>query len=116
MYPKPDRSDFVPNRRLTDEWIPEGDLGSYSGMLEDDRPYLAEAWFTEGITLTTFFFSTLGIEDPTAESLLRLLAAALESYLIPLQHRRLSAIDVKTIRDSSGHEMFSLTFVAGLPE
>ena len=96
--------------------MPEGDLGNHSGVLGGDRPYLAEAWFSEGMTLTTFFFSTRGIEDATAESLLALLAAALESQLIPAQLRRLSADDVNTIRDTSDNEMFSLTFVAGLPE
>ena len=46
-YPVPDRSDFNPNEYTKDPQMREWDLGSFSGLLAGDRPFVAENWNLE---------------------------------------------------------------------
>ena len=46
-YPVPDRSNFKPNQLLSDEKMPEGDIGTGGAILSAGRPYVIEAWFSE---------------------------------------------------------------------
>jgi hypothetical protein len=116
QYPVPDRSDFTPNQFLNDDSLPEGDINATSGTLPDGRPYVLEGWFTEGMTLVTYFFSVRDLEEASPEQLLALLHPELEAAAVPEKFRRLDEEGVNKILDASGNEVYSLTFVVGMPE
>jgi len=113
-YPVPDRSNFTPNEFLEDDSLPEGDINATSGTLPDGRPYVLEGWFTEGMTLVTYFFSVRDLEEASPDQLLALLLPELEAAAVPEEFRRLDE-DVRKILDASGNEIYSLTFVVGMP-
>jgi hypothetical protein len=115
-YPVPDRSNFTPNEFLDDDSLPEGDINATSGTLPDGRPYVLEGWFTEGMTLVTYFFSVRDLEEASPEQLLALLLPELEGAAVPEKFRRLDEEGVNKILDASGNEVYSLTFVVGMPE
>ena len=112
-YPVPDRSNFTPNQCLDDDWLPEGDINATSGTLPDGRPYVLEGWFAEGMTLVTYFFSVRDLEEASPEQLLALLQVELEAAKVPEKWRKKPG--VLKILDASGNEMYSLTFVVGMP-
>jgi hypothetical protein len=116
QYPVPDRSDFTPDQFLNDDSLPEGDINATSGTLPDGRPYVLEGWFTEGMTLVTYFFSVRDLEEASPEQLLALLHPELEAAAVPEGFRRLNEEGVNKILDASGNEVYSLTFVVGMPE
>lgn len=116
QYPVPDRSDFTPDQFRDDDTLPGGDMGAATGILSDGRPYLCEGWFTEGMTLVTFFFSARDLEESSSEDLLSLLRPELEAAAVPEEFRRVKPKEVHKIVDASGNEMVSLTFVVGMPE
>jgi hypothetical protein len=116
QYPVPDRSDFTPDQFRDDDTLSEGDIGAATGTLSDGRPYVCESWFTEGMTLVTFFFSIRDLEESSSEDLLSLLRPELEAAAVPEEFRRVDPKEVHKIVDSSGNEMYSLTFVVGMPE
>jgi len=114
-YPVPDRSAFNPNQLRDDDSLPEGDINATSGTLPDGRPYVLEGWFSEGMTLVTYFFSVRDLEEASPEQLLALLQLELETAAVPEEFRRLVPKEVLRIVDASGNEMYSLTFVVGMP-
>ena len=115
QYPVPDRSDFTPNDFL-DDTLPEGDISAATGTLSDGRPYVCEGWFTEGMTLVTFSFSIRDLEESSSKDLLSLLRPELKAAAVPEEFRRVDPKEVHKIVDASGNEMYSLTFVVGMPE
>ena len=114
-HPVPDRSNFTPNQFLDDDSLPEGDINATSGTLPDGRPYVLEGWFTEGMTLVTYFFSVRDLEEASPEQLLALLRPELEAAAVPEEFRRLTPKEMHRILDASGNEVYSLTFVVGMP-
>jgi hypothetical protein len=116
QYPVPDRSDFTPDQFRDDDTVSEGDIGAATGTLSDGRPYVCESWFTEGMTLVTFFFSIRDLEESSSEDLLSLLRPELEAAAVPEEFRRVAPKKVHKIVDASENEIYSLTFVVGMPE
>ncbi len=115
-YPAPDRSNFRPNELVRDPVIPEGDIGARVGELADGRPFRVEAWYSEGATFITCFFSTVDLETAPPELLLEYIRPVLEQSRVPRDQQKLGSDGVRMIDDASGHRMFTLTFVVGLPD
>ena len=62
--PVPDRG----NQRLNFAKAPGDDtldIGWAKGTLSDGRPYRAECWCQDQVTMLTIFFSTLGLQAAT---------------------------------------------------
>ncbi|MBF0477964.1 MAG: hypothetical protein HQL26_00625 [Candidatus Omnitrophica bacterium] len=72
QYPEPDRSNIIRNFTVTED-NEEIDTGWVKGSLSDGRPYLAEAWQREDVSMLTFYFSIKNIEEATQEELITLL-------------------------------------------
>ena len=68
------------------------------------------------MTLVTYFFSVRDLEEASPEQLLALLHPELEAAAVPEGFRRLDEEGVNKILDASGNEVYSLTFVVGMPE
>ena len=66
--------EFLPLNKPHNEVPPrneydETNIGWYAGLLDENRPFFAECWAVDGITVLTMFVSTLGIENETPEEL-----------------------------------------------
>ncbi|HQV28803.1 MAG TPA: hypothetical protein PKY66_16155 [Thermoflexales bacterium] len=108
MYPAPDRSNYVPRRQSTTD---DGsvDIGWDAGVLADGRSWRAEAWADSGMTILTFFFSTLGLELATDADLAALLAReGLIRYRTAPGRANGTVID-----DAAGNPMWSVSVVIG---
>ncbi len=102
-FPKPDRSLFVPNQtvRAIDR---ELDIGWTEGKWKDGRPYRAELWSWKDLSVVTFFFSSLGLEDAKEADLAGLLEK--ESLIVFLGSPE---IYPERCLDSAGNEMWSVS-------
>ncbi|MDO5139425.1 MAG: hypothetical protein Q4D71_13330 [Oscillospiraceae bacterium] len=68
FYPMPYVTDQIPERNE----YGEVNIGWWAGLLDERRPFFAECWAVDGITVLTISVSAEGIEDITVEELDRL--------------------------------------------
>ena len=109
-YPRPDRSDFMPNRVKSDENAAV-DLGWAEGVFADGRPWRMECWAEEQLTCLTVFCSSIGLEPASDSGFPELLEAeGLVRYLLPEQYYSAPA---KRFTDASGNSMWSINVVVG---
>ncbi len=73
MYCRPDRSDYLPNLAQQPNDAPV-DIGWFEGQLSDSRPFRAEMWRQDHLTVVTFFFAMEELEHLSQTSLRNLLA------------------------------------------
>ncbi len=107
-YAVPDRSNKTPNFVKT----PENDaldIGWAEGTFSDGRPYRAESWCQDQVTVLTIFFSTLGLEAATNTELAQLLV---REHLLTFTGADRFVSGVR-FRDPSGHELWSVNVVIG---
>jgi hypothetical protein len=108
LYPKPDRSNFIPNFRKTEEH-PALDIGWDEGRLSDGRPYRVECWAEDQATSLTYFFSTAGLETLNDVQCVELLEReGLVRWLTGF--RSASAMP---FTDAAGNSMWSVNLVVG---
>ncbi len=105
QFPKPDRSDFHPSI-LPEDGAIELDLGWAEGEFKDGRPFRAELWSWENLSVNTFisfYFSSAGLENAPKEALADLLQRELS-----MDFKEEKEISVRKIEDSAGNEMWSI--------
>jgi hypothetical protein len=105
LFPKPDRSTFVPKLTDMDENT-ELDNGWAESEFSDGRPYRAELWSWDHLSVITFFFSTIGVEDISDQELADLLQKE-----VSLQFKGSKKVSAEKIQDSSGNEMWSVSLL-----
>jgi hypothetical protein len=108
MYPKPDRSNIIPNFVKT----PENDaldLGWAEGVLSDGRPFRAECWAQDQITMLTLFFSVMDLENHTDQMFKDML---IKESLIEFVGDD-AFLQAATIKDAAGNDMWSVNIVIG---
>ena len=64
-YPAPDRSKFTP-LTVKDE-SGTMDIGWNEGVTNEGRPYRAEMWTFDGVSMITIFLSSIGIQNLSKE-------------------------------------------------
>jgi hypothetical protein len=107
-FPKPDRSNFQPNRFKTDDW-PEFDISWQEGVLFDGRPFRVEFWARDNVSFLTLFVPAEGIDLSTDTAAARYVEwTGLIRFLSG--QRECCA---RKFTDPSGHEMWSITVVVG---
>lgn len=107
-YPTPARSVGTGGRLdETDNLVWE--RGSTTGELSDGRPFLAEIWSESELTFVSFFFSSLDIEEQSAEQLTDYLMPQLDQFEVPPQFRHGSG-GAKIIEDDAGQSIWSVTY------
>ena len=79
-------------------------IGWYAGVILDNRPFFAECWATEGITMLTIFFSVIGLENKTAEELSDIFESI--GYYKVIGGKRHLAL--QTFADGNNNEFYSL--------
>lgn len=107
-YPKPDRSNFVPNFEKTGE-NESLDIGWAEGAFSDGRPYRMEMWAQDQASYLSFIFSVEGLEQLTGRSAVDLLMR--EGLVRFKSAQRDAAMD--RIRDASGNAMWSVNVEVG---
>jgi hypothetical protein len=110
-YPKPDRSNFKPNPSKTEE-NPEIDIGWDEGFFRDGRPYRAECWATDGITMLTLIFSARGFESYSDQQF----ASFLESEGLVRFRSDRSRLSAMRLTDAAGNDMWSVNIVVGMDD
>lgn len=108
MFPAPDRSDFQPKHAA--DRADHVDIGYAVGELADGRPFRAELWAQDGVTVLTFFMSTQGIQHSSKQDLYCLLES---NNLVEFLDSDNRSLGVGVLADASGNEMFSLNVVIG---
>ena len=108
MYPKPDRSDHNPNfvKSAENEAL---DIGWNEGFLSDGRPYRAECWAEDQVTMLTFFFSTNGMENYSDAMFIELLG---KEELVEFLSEE-TYVSAMPVTDASGNDMWSVNVVIG---
>ena len=100
-----------PKENTGTEWYddPEYNLGWDAGLVDGNRPYFAECWATNGITMLTYFVSTRGIEDASTEDLVRMLT---DAHLFRLLDPGNPRTAVMKFEDDTGNEFYSINVTA----
>lgn len=112
-FPKPDRSDFIPNftKTLENDVI---DIGWAEGVVAHGAPFRMECWAQDQLTCLTIFCSSIGIEGMTKEQLANWIEAeGLVRYLKPETYHGASG---KRITDPAGNRLWSINLVVGNEE
>ena len=109
-HPKPDRSNYKPNRTMTAE-NDQIDIGWNEGFMSDGRPYRIECWAQDQITCVTVFMSTEGLETYSNAQFVELLER--EGIVWWKDGARKSAAAAPLI-DASGNPMWSVNVVIGV--
>lgn len=76
------------------------------------RPYFLECWSADGVTMITFFISTIGIEQYTTEEIEKMLIDA-ALYSVKEGYRKAKVIPVL---DSNDNSFFSINITVGLED
>ena len=87
----------------------EVNIGWDAGILEKNRPYFCECW-AEGVTVVTYKFSALGIEDYTTQQLEEYLE---RNHIIRYTSPRKYKTSVAKFTDDKGNVFFSVNYVVG---
>ena len=109
--------DFLPMMDFT-EPVPARDeygganIGWNAGLLEENRPFFAECWAIDQVTVLTIYVSADGIEDISPEELEKMVQeSGYYSYVEP-GHKA----SVKTITNNKGETFFALDITVGIDE
>lgn len=87
------------------------DIGWDEGILDDGRPYRAECWTEDGVTVLTFFFSREDLEEADRDELVRYLEQMrILKFLEPEAKRWVGASPVE---DDDGIPIWSVNVVVG---
>ena len=107
--PMTDRTEEMPGRNE----YGEVNIGWYAGLLEEKRPFFAECWSVDGMTMLTITVSAKGIEEKTAEEMDRWFQDA-GYYRYRKDDHYLPTVGRFTRPD--GNEFFNLNVAVGADE
>jgi hypothetical protein len=107
-YPIPDRSDQSP-QFVRDE---DGclDIGWCDGVMTDGRPFRAEMWAQEGVSMLTIFFSTKDLSDLDDARILNLVV---DEGLVAFRTRADAFCEARRFINHAGQELWSVGIVVG---
>lgn len=106
-YPMIDHAEWIFEK--TDPETGDINLGWHAGVIGRNRPFFAECWATEGITMLTIFISTTDLKVRDARELSFLFEATGYYSLREDHHEPV----LKTFKDSHGNEFYSLNITVG---
>ena len=106
-YPAPDRSKFIPLKEKDGSGTM--DIGWNEGVTTDGRPYHAEMWAFDSVSMVTIFLSSRGMQNLSQEELVEYLEKqGLVKYFGEKKHLRCELIE-----DDAGESMWSLNITIG---
>ena len=101
-----DRREEVPGRNE----YGEVNIGWYAGLLEENRPFFAECWAVDRMTMLTICVSARGIEEKTAEEMDRWFQDA--GYYSYRGEKQFPA-RVNKVKYPNGEEFFIINLLIG---
>ena len=110
-YPVPDRSDQAPSLMKNDDGIV--DIGWCDGVMNAGRPFRAEMWAQDGISMLTVFFSAKGIESMRSDQLQELVV---KEGLVAFRTEAQTFCQSAEYTDCAGNLMWSVNVVVGNDE
>lgn len=108
LYPAPDRSDQVRHFRKDEDGVI--DIGWSDGAMSDGRPYIAEMWAQDQVSMLTLFFSSKGIEDSNGEQIRNLIV---KEGLVAFRSGAQTYCDSTAFIDCAGNALWSVNIVVG---
>ena len=106
-YPAPDRSKFTP-LTVKDE-SGTMDIGWNEGVTNEGRPYRAEMWTFDGVSMITIFLSSIGIQNLSKEEFVEYLET--EGLVKFLGEKKFLRCEL--VKDDAGKPMWSLNITIG---
>lgn len=88
-------------------------IGWNIGVLDGNRPWFAECWARDQITMLTYFISTKDLEGKSEDELVNMLEQAGIVKFTEENHR---SVQVSTFTDSNGNEFYSVNIVVGVED
>jgi len=88
-------------------------IGWNIGLLDDNRPWFAECWARDQITMLTYFISTKDLEGKTSDELVNILEQAGIVRFTEENHR---SAEVATFSDSNNNEFYSVNIAVGVED
>ena len=85
-------------------------IGWNIGVLDGNRPWFAECWARDQITMLTYFISAKGMEEAKTEDLVRLLEGG---HLVTFLDREHPRVSVMKFEDDSENVFFSINITVG---
>ena len=104
----PNRSRQIARSKKAEDGVV--DIGWCEGVLSDGRPFRAEMWAQDQVSLITFFFSSEGLEDLSNFALRQLVD---REQLVRFKPGSPKHCDSRTIQDDAGNQMWSVNVVVG---
>jgi hypothetical protein len=104
----PDRSKRPPQSVKDEDGIV--DIGWCDGVLSDGRPFRAEMWAQDGVSLLTIFFSTIGLEDLVQAQIKNLIVVEGLARFRPGAPERCES---RKVVDDAGNAAWSVNVVIG---
>ena len=106
-YPSIDRTNYEVCKVKNGDGIL--DIGWTEGILSDGRPYRAELWAQDQITVLTVFFSVLGLEDFDAAAL----SGLIETHGVVSFGRLSAPISASLFQDEKENMFWSVNIAVG---
>jgi hypothetical protein len=107
-FPAPDRSRQTVHRSRDEDGVV--DIRWCDGVMSDGRPFRAELWAQDGVTMLTFFFSSDGIAAVDKDHLGKLVV---DEGLVSFKPDGRRMIEARPIADDAGSQMWSVNVVVG---
>ena len=106
-YPAPDRSKFIPLKEKDESGT--RDIGWNEGVTTEGRPYRAEMWTFDGVSMVTIFLSSRGMQNLSKEELIHYLE--MEGLVKYFGAKKLLRCEL--VKDDAGKAMWSLNITIG---
>jgi hypothetical protein len=107
-FPIPDRSKQTVHFSRDEDGIV--DVGWCDGVLFDGRPFRAEMWAQDQVSMLTFFFSRAGIDDVDTDALVRVLESEGLFKFRKADARNGNAVKID---DDAGNPIWSVNIMIG---
>ena len=108
FYPKPDRSDQVPSITKDEDGVV--DIGWHDGVMSDGRPFRAEMWAQDSVSMLTIFFSSQSIEDFGSDQIRDLIV---KEGLVAFRTQADTYCESTNYVDCAGNAVWSVNIVVG---
>ena len=89
------------------------DIGWCDGVLSDGRPFRAETWAQDGVTMLTIYFSNVGIEELDNDALCKFIQA---EDLVAFVDDDPKHINARKWTNDEGNEFWSVNILIGYDE
>jgi hypothetical protein len=107
-YPTPDRSDQVRHVHKDEDGVI--DIGWCDGVMGGNRPYFAEMWAQDQVSMLTLFFSSKDIDHFTSDQVRDMIV---KEGLVAFRSKEETFCECRPFTDCAGNALWSVNIVVG---